>query len=327
MKHKVFALFIWFAAYSAIAQELDKKQEFHPDIDGIIKTKFEYDSNNKLSRFEVRNARFGAKGNVTENFSYRVEIDLSDEGKIKMLDAWANYSPIKNLNFKLGQIKIPFGTDYLRNPADNMFANRSFVAKYVNDGLRDIGAAANYKFIAGIPIELHLAATNGTGSNNPKWIKTLNYSSRLILEPFSGFFIKGNVYAGSTEKESRLKMYSAELSYAKNSFFIESEYIYRTWSSYSGTNLEANGLYIHANYKFLVAKKQLSYILPTIRYDEMGSGVFINSSTAERVTFGINFGFDQKKFLAEIRLNYEDYFKSANLNHTNKFTIEFVAKF
>ncbi len=39
--------------------------------------------------FEVRNARFSVSGNVHPLVAYKAEIDLSDEGSIKMLDAYA----------------------------------------------------------------------------------------------------------------------------------------------------------------------------------------------------------------------------------------------
>ena len=38
-------------------------------------------------RFEVRNARVSVTGNVLPIVAYKAEIDLSDEGSIKMLDA------------------------------------------------------------------------------------------------------------------------------------------------------------------------------------------------------------------------------------------------
>ena len=49
------------------------------------------------SRFEVRNARISITGNVLPIVAYKAEIDLSDEGQIKMLDAYARLFPIKDL--------------------------------------------------------------------------------------------------------------------------------------------------------------------------------------------------------------------------------------
>jgi hypothetical protein len=141
--------------------------EYLPDIDGIVKTKAEFDLYNSLMRFEVRNARFGAKGKINPFMSYRLELDLSDEGIMKMLDAFVRFTPVPKLDFYMGQRKIPFSTDYIRSPAENIFANRSFLAKYINDGMRDIGFYANYKFTGSVPVDIFAGAVNGTGNNNP----------------------------------------------------------------------------------------------------------------------------------------------------------------
>ena len=138
--------------FDALSQDTPKaRSEFLPEIFGILKTKVEFDLDNSLIRFEVRNARFGAAGKINDYMSYKIEIDLSDEGQMKMLDAYVKFTPVNNLGFYLGQRKIPFSTDYIRNPAENIFANRSFLAKYINDGMRDIGFYTEYKIPGSFP--------------------------------------------------------------------------------------------------------------------------------------------------------------------------------
>ncbi|HSL86782.1 MAG TPA: porin, partial [Bacteroidales bacterium] len=147
-------------------------------------------------RFEVRNARFGAAGKINDYMSYKIEIDLSDEGQMKMLDAYVKFTPVNNLGFYLGQRKIPFSTDYIRNPAENIFANRSFLAKYINDGMRDIGFYTEYKIPGSFPVSLLIGAVNGTGNNNPQWISKPNVAGRLTIGPEKGIRITGNLYYG-----------------------------------------------------------------------------------------------------------------------------------
>ena len=309
------------------AQDSIRRNEFTPDLDGILKTKFEYDTENDLNRFSVRNARFGAKGQVNNYISYRAEVDLSDEGKIKMLDAFVKYTPLKGLDIYLGQRKIPFGTDYLRSPADNMFANRSFVAKYVNDGLRDIGVVISYKSTIKIPFEIWAAALNGTGSNNPQWKEKPNLGGRLVLGPVYGLSVKGNLYTGETDNQINLNILGGELSYASKNFLIESEFVSKSWSDTLSSDFESQGLYIHTFYQFKLKSEKIKYIMPTMRYDVMGKTIAISGKTTERFTVGVNFGLEPKKFISEIRFNYEHYYKSSLSNHTNKFTIEFIARF
>jgi len=181
--------------YTAGAQTTEEQASgilYLPKIDIALKTKAELDLESKMMRFEVRNARFGARGNINEYVGYRIEVDLSDEGKIKMLDAFVKITPLENLDVYMGQRKVPFGTDYLRSPVENFFANRSFVSKYTNDGLRDIGFVVNYRFKFHIPFDVWVAAMNGTGNNNPQWISRPNYSARLLFEPLKNIRLAGN---------------------------------------------------------------------------------------------------------------------------------------
>lgn len=306
---------------------ISPENEFLPDIDGIIKTKVEYDLNNSMVRFEVRNARFGAKGKINDFMSYKIELDLSDEGKMKMLDAYVRFTPLKNLDFFMGQRKIPFSTDYMRNPAENIFANRSFLAKYINDGMRDIGFYAEYKLPVTLPVDILVGAVNGTGNNNPQWISRPNMVSRVIIGPETGIRAAGNIYYGEAEYKDHLAMFGGELRYTNGKFFIESEYISRNWTDTLDTRVHDDGLYLHSYYNFRTDSKLVQIITPTARWDFIGKSVFGNEVDASRLTLGVNFGFEQKQFYSEIRLNYENYIKSSLPIHTDKLTLEFIARF
>ena len=126
---------------------LDKQtmefKDYLPEIHGTIRGKYEYQTETSESRFEVRNARFSVSGNVHPIVAYKAEIDLSDEGSIKMLDAYARVFPVKDLNFTIGQMRVPFTIDAHRSPHQQYFANRSFIAKQVGN-VRDVGFTAGY---------------------------------------------------------------------------------------------------------------------------------------------------------------------------------------
>jgi hypothetical protein len=301
------------------------RSEFAPDLDVILKVKTEYDLDNSLMRFEVRNARFGLKGKINDFMSYKVELDLSDEGKMKMLDAYVRLTPLKNLDIYLGQRKIPFSTDYMRNPAENIFANRSFLAKYINDGMRDIGFYIDYRFDTDIPLEILLGAVNGTGNNNPQWIEKPNFVSRLILGRETGFRATGNFYYGEAENKDHLALFGGEIRYNTGNFLIESEYISRNWTD--SLRIHDDGFYLHSYYNVILNDKIIKMITPTVRWDYMGDLMYSGRIDASRVTLGVNFGFDPKQFHSEIRLNYENYLKSSLPVHTDKLTLEFIARF
>lgn len=313
--------------FSQNVDSTSNTNQFVPDIDGVIKTKVEFNTEQGKMRFEVRNARFGAKGKVNNFMSYKAEVDLSDEGKIKMLDAYVQLSPIKNLDLYLGQRKVPFGSDYMRSLSDNIFANRSFVSKYLSEGLRDIGFMANYKINCIVPIEIWAAATNGTGYNNPQWIEEPNYSGRVAVSPFKNFRIATNFYQGSSILEKKRTILGGELRYQTKNFLIETEFMQRKYSDTSNVEKEQQGIYVHTYYNFNTKCKMVRKIAPVLRWDMMGEDVFGNKKSAERITGGVTLGLDVKQFVAEIHLNYEDYLMSDYTSHFDKFVIEFVAKF
>ena len=71
-------------------KKLDKQtmewKDYLPEIHGTIRGKYEFQTETEESRFEVRNARFSVSGNVHPLVAYKAEIDLSDEGSIKIPD-------------------------------------------------------------------------------------------------------------------------------------------------------------------------------------------------------------------------------------------------
>ena len=119
MKKSAFMLLIILLSLTANAQtpyrnedgkKIDKEEletkDYLPEIHGTIRTKFEYQTEMAASRFEVRNARISITGNVLPIVAYKAEIDLSDEGQIKMLDAYARLFPIKDLTVTAGQMRV-----------------------------------------------------------------------------------------------------------------------------------------------------------------------------------------------------------------------------
>lgn len=313
---------------SAFPQDTARvRSEYLPKIFGILKTKAEYDLNNSLVRFEVRNARFGAVGKINDYMGYRIEIDLSDEGQMKMLDAYVKFTPVKDLSFYMGQRKIPFSSDYMRNPADNIFANRSFLAKYINDGMRDIGFYAEYKMPVELPVSLVVGAVNGTGNNNPQWIERPNVVSRLTVGPDNGFRATGNFYYGQYLYVEDLVMLGGELRHTIGPWFIECEYVSRTYTDTASVRQKQYGFYIHSYYNFIPDSKMIAMVTPTARYDFTGNSVINSGIDVSRITLGLNVGFDTKQFYSEIRFNYENYFAGYLPIHTDKLTLEFIARF
>jgi len=55
-----------------------------------------------MSRFSVRNSRIGVLGNINTFASYRVQVELSNEGKFSVLDLSGTLKPMDGLSLTLG---------------------------------------------------------------------------------------------------------------------------------------------------------------------------------------------------------------------------------
>ena len=140
-------------------KEEKAKTDYRPVVHGTLRGKYEYQPEEKAGRFQVRTARVSIEGKVAPVVAYKAEIDLSDEGKIKMLDAYTRLSPLKGFDFTIGQMRVPFTIDAHRSPHQQYFANRSFIAKQVGN-VRDVGATLGYKIDGSLPRSIQRLRTD-----------------------------------------------------------------------------------------------------------------------------------------------------------------------
>ena len=320
---------------------LDKQtmefKDYLPEIHGTIRGKYEYQTETSESRFEVRNARFSVSGNVHPIVAYKAEIDLSDEGSIKMLDAYARVFPVKDLNFTIGQMRVPFTIDAHRSPHQQYFANRSFIAKQVGN-VRDVGFTAGYTNKGGFPFILEGGLFNGSGLTNQKeWHKTLNYSIKAQLLPNKNWNLTLSTQMIKPENV-RVNMYDAGVYYQNDRFHIEAEYLYKMYGHEAFKDVHAVNSFI--NYD-LPLKKVFNKISFLVRYDmmtdhsdgkmdETTKALIINDYARHRVTGGITLSLS-KAFIADLRLNFEKYFyKNSGVpkeSERDKIVIEFMTRF
>lgn len=313
----------------------DLKTKYEPSIDGTIRGKYEYNTSLEGHRFQVRNARFSVRGAVSPFARYKAEIDLSDEGVTRMLDAYVEMKASEQLTFIIGQQKVPFSTDNLRSPHNFLFANRSFLGKQLA-GLRDVGATLEYSFEKQLPLELIAGVYNGKGLYNQKeWRNALSFATRAIYSPSNWEFTLN--YNTIQPYELRMHVYNAGIMYTFNQWHFEGEFFYKQYEH--NAFVDTKGFFALASYEIPTPKlKAMESISPRIRYDSMSddNNGLMNATTntytvddveRARITGGINFNL-KKPFINEIRLNYEQYFYSnGTANNDNKLVIEFVTKF
>ena len=319
----------------------EKKTEFTPEIHGTVRAKYEYQTEEGEGRFEVRNARISISGKVVDAVSYKAEVDLSDEGNIKMLDAYTRLTPVDNLNFTIGQFRVPFTIDAQRSPHQPYFANRSFIAKQVGN-VRDVGASLGYKFKGKSPVIVEGGLFNGSGLTNQKnyWTKKINFSAKAQF-----FLPEGFNVTLSTQKispaDNSVMMYNAGTYWHSRGWHIEAEYLFKHYSN--GVFSDVHSFDGFINYDILSKSKKsfIKKVSPLARYDFMSDhsdGTSINDDGSfnitdykrHRVTAGVTLSL-ATPFVSDIRINFEKYFYRegaiAKPSEKDKFVIEFMTRF
>lgn len=317
----------------AQTEQTDKLQ-----IHGTIRGKYEYQTELKENRFQVRNARVSFSGKVTPKAAYMAEIDLSEEGQIKMLDAYARIIPTPDFNITIGQMRVPFTIDAHRNPQMQYFPNRSFIAKQVGS-VRDVGASVSYKHQGSFPFILEGGLFNGSGITNYHdfWRKGINFSTKAQL-----FFPQGFNLTLSTQKikpdKVNIMMYDAGTYFEKNGWHIEAEYLFKKYHHKAYDDVHAVNVF--GTYAFPLNNSFVTRISPLIRYDFMtdhSNGItddsgklFTTDYERSRVTGGVTLGLGLP-FQSDLRINYEKYFYRsggvAKPSEMDKFVTELMIHF
>ncbi len=323
-----------------VAHAQTNPESYQPSVDGTIRGKYEYFTELNQHRFQVRNARFSLRGKVTPITFYKAEIDFSDEGRTRMLDAFVQFKPENMWSFTIGQQKVPFSTDNLRSPHNYLFANRSFIGKQLTN-LRDVGVSINFTNQKYIPVDLTVGIYNGLGLYTQD--KTLNlnemsYAGRVVVFPFNGFQLQLNLLT-INPGIVRMNYFSPGFMFKYSNFSFEAEYLHKTYISETQLDFsQTQSLLLQAYYDIYTPKlKNITKISPLIRYDDMLQNMryevqnssSINLKTDEarkRLTAGVTFSL-AKPFVNEIRFNYERYFMPDGKCTDSKLVAEFMVQF
>lgn len=319
---------------------------FMPEINGTVRAKYEWQPDLGASRFQVRNARVSITGKVTPIVAYKAEIDFNDEGSMKMSDAYVRLSPVKDFNFTIGQMRVPFTIDAHRSPHQQYFANRSFIAKQVGN-VRDVGATIAYTFKGNVPVTLQGGIFNGSGITDQKnyWTESVNFSVKGQVAFPKGFNL---VLSAQKVKPDNISvmMYDAGAFYHAHGWHIEAEWLYKHYADDAFDAVNAFDAFACYDLKLPRNKafKKISFLgrwdymddhSDGIRYDADGNEsedgtLIINDYKRHRATVGMTFSLNQP-FIADIRLNYEKYFyddgASKKISEQDKLVLEFMVRF
>lgn len=339
--------FIWLLGCSiATATEASAQEQTEKSmtIGGTLRSKYEYQTTEHEGRFQVRTARINVSGDLSSKVSYRAEIDLCDEGSIKMLDAYTSIRPSDKFTFTIGQMRVPFTIDAHRSPHQQYFVNRSFIAKQVGN-IRDVGAKVRYDFRLGFPVIAEAGLYNGSGLTNQKdyWTNGTNFSTKVQALLPCGLNVVLSAQKAKPESTG-IMMYDGALSYHYRGLIIEGEYLYKHYDDGAFKPVHAVDAFV--NYDIPLKKKWFTKVSPLLRYDFMSNHsdgyrytgntkdkdgqLITNDYKRSRITGGVTLSLD-KPFISDIRINYEKYLYASGAivkpSEHDKIAVEVVAHF
>ncbi len=333
--------------------KIGEQHKYMPQLHGILRGKYEYEPQMGSSRFEVRNARLSASGKLPLRAAYKLEVDLCDETSIKMKDAWVSINPWRTLFLTVGQQRMPFSIDVHRNPSDQFFANRSFIAKQVGD-MRDVGLQAEFDLLNKNDrrvLLLNGGVFNGSNLDEQKsaWFKSPAYSARIQYFPIDGLAIIPSIqHQLIAERQSSYTSVDVGAYYRRKGWHVEVEFLHKFYADHAFEDCNAvDAMFV---FQHRVGKKHgfIERISYQGRYDYMqdhtsGKDGFVMDDSGKptsllaltdaerhRMTLGTTFHVRNPYFPTDIRFNYEKYWYphgGAKESEQDKLVCELVIKF
>ena len=305
-KRLTLLLFVGFTTLGIIAQTA-------PTIGGVVRARYEFQTTNARSRFAIRNSRVWVKGGFMPKLSYYVSTDLCDQGAFSFLDAYGKLDVGNGLALQAGQFRIPFGVDPFRGPGNYIFADRSFIARDI-DNIRADGVQASYTFQQGIPavVTLGIFSPNNIADQN-HWSKTLNYALKAEV-PIGAFKITGGLQTIKPDAV-RVNMADACVSFSDGRWTAETEYILEHYVDNPFPNCHSYNVWV--DYGIPLEKTNFNRLSFQARFDAAtrhSNGTVTNGTLSEdhperkRITIGSTLSYIKKPIKYEIQLNYQKYF-------------------
>ena len=287
-----------------------------PKISGYVQTGYEWSETS--STFFIKRVRLYLAGDIAPKLDYRVQVEFMSP---KVVDAYVRYRPFDQLNFQLGEYKVPFSienTDYV--PLKYEFIEYPLSLRRLMGfddvcGLsatgRDLGAMVYGGFFnkKGYSIlSYDLAVLNGEGLNTKDKNKSKDIAARMTLRPARGLQISGSYYWGEYGSEYLKRIrYSAGACYDQGPVVLRSEYIYGTTGLPSGGEFDSGGWYAIGGWRVTPT------LMPAVRYDTFLENTSENASRQTNYTAGVTW--QPVKYLrCQLNYTYEDYASRAAAN-------------
>ena len=281
-----------------------------PNIHGVIRPRWEMETETGKSRFQIRYSRVSLDGKIAPALDYFLQADLCDQGKMKFLDGYARIRIIKGLQVQAGQFRMPFGVETFRSPQNYYFANRSFMQKQMCN-FRKVGIKASYTLPLKTPLLLEAGTFNAAGGidDHTKWSKKYAWSAKAILT-LDRFRLSTGMLSVRPEN-IRMNFYDAALQWENSHLLVAAEYMNEHYNK--SIVKDAHSYCAVVNYRHPAKLGIFSEWSVQGRFDGItshwsGKEESKLSPARNRATIGGTLTYRYKILFADFRLNYEKYF-------------------
>jgi len=324
---------------AAVAVSTGLTTDYTPKIHGVLRTRWEGEWGNGVEfgqRFQVRNARLSVAGNILPSVNYFMQIDACDKGKMKILDAWAQWAFASNWKIRAGQFRVPYAVDCFRGPGSYYFANRSFMVKDMLN-MREVGARIGYYGVK-VPLTVEAGIFNSAAMGDHEvWQCDMNYAAKASLRICNVTLSASYI---SIEPDSiRINLIDGAATWQCGRWIVEGEYQNKHYAHHS--HKAAHGWNLFSSYSIPLQHATFNNLSFQARYDGMTDhstgkrnewgALVTDDPMRQRVTIGSTIGLVQKTVKAAIRLNYEKYFyktgATALRGDSDKIVAELIVKF
>lgn len=334
MKLRISLFSILFAAF--LVSSAADPDEYMPQINGTVRTRWEMLTDDGLHRFQVRNARLSVSGKIAPFADYFMQADMCDRGKIKALDYWGRLTLAPRFQFRMGQFRQPFGVDAFRGPHQYLFANRSYMAKQMCN-MRGVGAELSYT-LPSLPLNFKASAFNPEGiGDHEVWHRAMSFAGKATLTLRNVTFSPGIM--SMVPDSIRINLLDFSTSWKSGGWIVEGEYMHKHYTD--GRTNGCHGYLLFASYAHPMSNSIFNRWSLQGRFDGMtahsngkrdADGLLKTTDPARnRITVGGTLSYIKGSRFVDLRLNYEKMFfhhdVTAPAGEGDKVVAEMVLRF
>lgn len=316
------------AAQKAQAAARDARLDRLPRLSGYVQAGYEW--SDESSSFFIKRVRLDLRGALARTLDYRVQLEFASSPKI--VDAYLQYRPFRQLNFKLGEYKIPFtieNTDYVplkfelieyplalqrlmgfAEPIGGRYVGGAMQGgETLKDTGRDMGLTLHGSFFPcgeRALLSYDVGVFNGAGINLRDNNRSKDVVARLTLRPVRGLTLSGSWYGGEYGADClERQRVSAGVCYDRGRGVVRGEWIGGR-TGYAATEEYAAGTFDSSGWYVLGGVRLTPTLMPVVRYDTLLSDTASDDSRQTNWTAGILWH-PVKYLRCQLNYTYEHY--------------------